>query len=332
MAAAYQIAGAQVDAGRRGVTPMVNALTIDFEDWFQVTSLERFIGYPAWSGCEVRLHESTERLLRLLGETETRATFFVLGWEADHFPDLVKRILEAGHEIGSHGYRHQVVYSLSPDQFREDLERSMEAIARAAGRPPVGYRAPSFSIVGRSAWALEVLKRFGLEFDSSVVPARHHRYGIPHAPRYPYRILLNGSGALAEGPISTLAMAGTNLIISGGAYFRLLAYPIIRSAVRWLNGLGQPAVFYLHPWELDPGIPRYPLPTGLRILSYANLHTTEDKLRRLLREFRFAPLGEVIRDRSVVLPSVPVEFLARTSDPCMISPPGVGDAMPTAGA
>lgn len=311
---------------------MVNALTIDFEDWFQVTSLERFIGYPAWSGCEVRLQASTERLLRLLGETETRATFFVLGWNADRFPDLVKRILDAGHEIGSHGYRHQVVYSLSPDEFREDLERSMAVIARAAGRPPVGYRAPSFSIVARSTWALEVLKRFGLEFDSSVVPARHHRYGIPHAPRYPYRILLNGSGALAEGPVSTLAMAGTNLIVSGGAYFRLLAYPIIRSAVRWLNGLGQPAVFYLHPWELDPGIPRYPLPPGLRLLSYANLHTTEDKLRRLLREFRFAPLGEVIAERSAELPGVPVEVLSRITHLPTTAAPGMGNAMPTAGA
>jgi len=311
---------------------MVNALTIDFEDWFQVTSLERFIAYPAWPGCEVRLHESTDRLLRVLRETETRATFFVLGWNADRFPDLVKRVLDAGHEIGSHGYRHQVVYSLSPGQFREDLARSMEAIDRVTGGPPVGYRAPSFSIVGRSAWALEVLRELSLGLDSSVVPARHHRYGIPHAPRYPYRIVLNGSGALAEAPISTLAMPGTNLVVSGGAYFRLLAYPAIRWAVRWLNGLGQPAVFYLHPWELDPGIPRYPLPPMLRLLSYANLQTTEDKLRRLLREFKFAPLGEVIRDRAAELPRVPVEFLSRTTDPCPIPSHGVGGAVPTGGA
>ena len=273
---------------------MLNALTVDLEDWFQVSNVACLIAFEQWGECEARLSATVRRLLKLLAAADVRATFFVLGWNAEHFPALVQEIAGAGHEVGSHGYAHQLVFEQSPAQFQADLTRATTAIHEACGVRPSSYRAPSFSITADSGWALAVLAEQGFRVDSSVFPVLHERYGFPGAPRLPYRIRVNGQSQLVEAPPSTLPQAGHNHPFAGGANFRLHPYPVVRSLCRCLNRRGEPVIFYLHPWELDPGLPRFPLSRFRRLRSYANLHDTERRLTRLLRDLQFGTLSDVL--------------------------------------
>ena len=273
---------------------MLNALTIDLEDWFQVSNLEHLIPYGSWGECASRLASNTRRLLALLDRCGVRATFFVLGWNAARHPGLVREVEQAGHEIASHGYGHRLVYELTPERFAQDLARAETAIGEACGASPRAYRAPSFSVTARSLWACQVLAEGGYELDSSVFPILHERYGLQAAPRLPHRVTLDGRGSLLEAPPSTVRYLGRNFPFAGGAYFRLLPYPAARHFCRRLNRRGEPIVFYLHPWELDPEIPRFRLSPFRRLRTYANLDQTEPRMERLLKDFRFGPLSEAL--------------------------------------
>lgn len=277
-----------------GDPDVVNALTIDVEDYFQVSAFDGHVSREAWPSFESRVTRNTDRLLELFDEAGTKATFFVLGWVAERYPDLVRRIHGAGHELASHGYGHQLVYSQDRESFRADLRRARVAIESAAGAPVLGYRAPSFSITLESLWAFDVLIEEGYAYDSSVYPIHHDRYGIPGWPRHPHLVERAG-GQIWEIPGSTVRWGRFNLPVGGGGYFRLLPYRWTRLGIERLNKVESAgAVFYLHPWEIDPAQPRLPvgLLTGIR--HYRNLEKTEARLRRLLREFRFSTMQALL--------------------------------------
>jgi polysaccharide deacetylase family protein (PEP-CTERM system associated) len=270
---------------------VTNLLTIDLEDWFQVSNLERYIGREHWLECESRLEPSTYRLLALLDEAGVKATFFVLGWNAERHACLVREIARCGHEIAIHGYQHQLVYDQTPVQFAWELAHCQDLVSSITGATVRGYRAASFSVVRRSLWALELLDQHGFEYDSSIFPIQHPRYGMPESPDRPFRVAINGHASLVEFPISTMRCLGWKTGFSGGAYFRLFPYAVVSRCIRRMNARGQTAVVYLHPWEIDPEQPRVRLPLPLRVLCYGNLEGTEAKLRRLLRDFEFAPVA-----------------------------------------
>lgn len=273
---------------------VLNALTVDVEDYFQVSAFADQIPFSHWESYESRVCANTERLLDIFGALDVRGTFFVLGWVAERYPHLVRRIHAAGHELASHSYGHGLVYDTTPEGFCDDLRRAREAIEDAAGVRVSGYRAPSYSITEMSLWALDVLVSEGYAYDSSIYPIRHDRYGIPTWPRHIHRVERLGGG-LWELPGSTVRRGGVNLPIGGGGYFRLLPYEWTRRGIRALNQVeGQPAIFYLHPWEIDPEQPR--VNTGMlsRFRHYYNLEETETRLRRLLEEFSFTTVSEVL--------------------------------------
>ncbi len=275
---------------------MVNALTIDLEDWYQgLTSTGKRV--ESWPGYEDRVVESTQRLLDVLAQGQTQATFFVLGYVADQFPELVRQVADAGHEIGVHSYHHQHVYQLTPQQFRADVSRAREAVENASGRQAIGYRAPMFSINRSALWALESLREMGFKYDSSVFPTRNMLYGFPEAPRFPYRPF--GNGSFVEFPLSTVRVSGVNLPVAGGFYLRVLPYRIFKWALQRINREDKPVIIYLHPWDLDPDQP-WPNPTiRERFTHYYNLRGTEAKLRRLLRDFEFARLADLLVDATL---------------------------------
>lgn len=275
---------------------VLNAMTVDVEDYFHVSAFADVVRPSDWPGLESRVCASTTRLLEIFDRANVRGTFFVLGWVAERFPELVRRIAAAGHELGSHSYDHGLVYDKTPEQFRNDLRLARAAIADATGVTVVGYRAPSFSITSRSLWALDVLAREGYEFDSSIYPIRHDRYGIPSWSRHISQV--NAAGRpLVELPGSTIRRVGTNLPVGGGGYFRLLPYRWTRHGIAHLNDVeGRPAIFYLHPWEIDPGQPRLAASLLSRFRHYRNLSQTEPRLTRLLTDFRFGTVSEVLRD------------------------------------
>jgi polysaccharide deacetylase family protein (PEP-CTERM system associated) len=227
-----------------------------------------------------------------------RSTFFVLGWVAERYPALVREIAAAGHEVASHGYHHQLIYTLTPAQFREDVRASKSVLEQAAGAPVLGYRAPSYSIVESSLWALDVLVEEGYAYDASIFPIHHHRYGIPNAERHAH-VLRRRSGALVELPASTMRVGGVNLPIAGGGYFRLLPYAWTRWGIGRVNRRERkPVVFYFHPWEIDPGQPRFAVGNASRIRHYSGLDRTSARLRRLLSEFRFKSVAAVLNLRA----------------------------------
>lgn len=279
-----------------GARPIHNVLTIDVEEHFQVHAFERVIDRADWERMPSRVVANTQRILRLLAESDVRATFFVLGWVADRHPALVAEIAGAGHEIGTHGYWHELIYRQTPAEFADDLRRSIAAIERAVpGVRLLGYRAPAFSITQRSLWALDVLREQGLHYDSSIFPlAAHDRYGIADADRFASQ----PRAGLWEFPASTVRIAGRNWPVAGGGYFRLYPLTLTRQAIQQLNREGQPAVVYLHPWEFDPEQPRVAgAPLLSRFRHYVNLRHTGDRLRALLHEFPFGPMCEVFHER-----------------------------------
>jgi polysaccharide deacetylase family protein (PEP-CTERM system associated) len=259
-----------------------NAFTVDLEDWFQgLTSTNPQV--ERWPSFESRVVSATHVLLKILHEYGVQATFFVLGYVADQHPLLIREIREAGHEIASHGYYHRFVHKMSPDEFLQDLAAANEAIERAAGLYPTGFRAPYFSVNASTPWVFEYLAAAGFRYDASVFPTRSMLYGFPGAPRFPYRV--EGPG-LVEFPASTIKVGNVSVPISGGFYMRLFPYPFVRRAIR--------AIMYFHPWELDLG-QDYPHVTAReRITHYFGRRGLETKLRRLLSDFRFTTLGALM--------------------------------------
>jgi polysaccharide deacetylase family protein (PEP-CTERM system associated) len=273
---------------------MLNAMTIDVEDYFHASALAEAAPMSSWDGLPSRVVQNTDRLIDLLAEANVTATFFILGWVAERHRDLVYRIQAAGHEIASHGYHHQLTYDLTPEAFRRDVGTAKSLLESITGSKVLGYRAPSYSITDRSLWALDVLVEEGYAYDASIFPIRHDRYGIPSAPRHPHSLLRAG-GRLVEAPPSTVRLLGSNLPIAGGGYFRLLPYGWTRWGIGRVNRLeGKPVIFYLHPWEIDPDQPRLPVGALSQFRHYRNLDATEPRLRRLLARFRFGPLKTIL--------------------------------------
>jgi len=275
---------------------LVNALSFDVEDYFQVQAFAASVPRSSWESFSPRVEANTGRLLDLLAERRVRATFFVLGWVARHHPAVVRRIAAAGHEVASHGMDHTLVYTQTPEKFREETRACRSLLEDLVQAPVIGYRAATFSITAASLWALGILADEGFRYDSSVFPVHHDRYGMPHTPRFPYTVLLDGGLRLTEFPMSTVDAFGLRLPVAGGGYFRLLPFVLTRLALKRVNRRdGRPFVFYLHPWEIDPGQPRIRTPNPLGSVRHRLcLKRTEPRLRSLLGQFAFAPISEVL--------------------------------------
>nr|MBI3613008.1 DUF3473 domain-containing protein [Nitrospirota bacterium] len=269
----------------------MNALTIDVEDYYQVSAFESVVRCGEWDRYESRVERNTRKLLALLAASSAKATFFVLGWVAERHPGLVRAIQAEGHEIASHGYGHQVLTALTPEQFREDIRRAKARLEDITGQAVLGYRAPSFTIMRETIWALRILVEEGYGYDSSIFPIRHDRYGMPGADPHAH-LLATPSGPLWEVPPSTVNVAGVRIPVAGGGYLRLYPYPLLRRLLHKVRAGGHPLVMYLHPWEIDPAQPRMTGPLLSRLRHYLNLHKTEGRLMQLLRDFRFTPIRE----------------------------------------
>lgn len=279
---------------------MLNALTIDVEDYYQVSAFESCVRFEDWPTYESRIKKNTRRVLDILDEYGTKATFFVLGWEAERRPKLVEEIAGRGHEIGSHGYRHRLIYSMTPAECRDDILHSKACLESITGTPITGFRAPSYSIVDRSLWCLDSLIDMGFTYDSSIFPIHHDRYGIPSAPRFPH-VLERQRGRIVEFPLSTVRRWGLNCPVAGGAYLRFLPSWVIRSGIRRINEVEeQPAIIYLHPWEIDPDQPRLNGPVKSRLRHYTNLGKMEGRFRQLLEAFSFGTVRDVLKGRGLL--------------------------------
>lgn len=271
-----------------------NAITIDVEDWFQVSLFRNHVRREEWDQMPSTVVKNTCRILDLFAKKNVKATFFTLGWVAERFPEIVVAIQDCGHEIASHGYGHQIIYELSREEFFRDVQKSLHILESITGVPVRGYRAPSYSITRSSMWAWEVLAQLGITMDSSIFPVKHDLYGIPDAPRFPFEIRLASGPRLIEFPLSTVKMLGKNVPMAGGGYLRLYPYWFIRNSVRRINAEGKPAIIYLHPWEVDPELPRLNLGTFKTMRHYGNLALTTERLSRLLDEFAFGTMQEVL--------------------------------------
>jgi len=272
-----------------------HALTVDVEDYFHVSALAEAFPPDSWDKQTLRAVNSTELLLDLFGERGIQATFFVLGWLAEREKGLVKKIHAQGHEVASHGYSHQLVYSQQPDVFREETLRSKSLLEDLTGAPVTGYRAASYSITQKSLWALDVLCELGFQYDSSIFPVYHDRYGIPNTPRAPYRLRTLQGHELVEFPISTVGLGSYSLPIAGGGYFRIFPYWFSRWGLQRSSHQTQsPFVFYLHPWEVDPGQPRVKTNWLSQFRHYTNLSRCENRLIKLMKDFSFTRMDKVL--------------------------------------
>ena len=272
---------------------VLNGMSVDVEDWFQVGAFERVIDKANWETLDRRVEGNTDAVLALFAESGVKATFFTLGWVAERHPRLIRRIVEAGHEIASHGWDHVRVFTMTPDGFRADLARARTAIEDAAGVAVTGYRAPSFSIDTRTPWAHGVLAEEGYAYSSSVAPVRHDHYGWREAPRYSFRPI--GDSTLVEVPVTVAEIAGRRLA-TGGGFFRLLPGAITDHAVRQVNREGHPAMFYFHPWEIDPAQPRVvAAPMRSKLRHYSRLGAMAGKLRGLIGRHDWGRVDEAIR-------------------------------------
>jgi len=324
---------------------MLNALTIDLEDYFQVQAFSHIVRFEDWDKYEARVERNTYRILEIFADpsklrtpnsepsssnfehrtlnvehkTPVKATFFCLGWIAERYPHLIREIQAHGHEIACHGYAHRLIYQQSKEEFKEDIHKAKILLEEITGQAVIGYRAPSYSITSTSTWAFEVLMEEGFQYDSSIFPIRHDFYGMPDAPRFPFSVSLNGSGTpefnklnseyqtsnseprtpkvIIEFPLTTSPFGRFNLPISGGGYFRLFPYSFVRKGLARINQVeGQPFIFYLHPWEIDPDQPRIQgAGVKSRFRHYLNLNKTESRLQSLLTDFNFNSLREVLQ-------------------------------------
>jgi len=280
---------------------MKNAFTVDVEDYFQVEGFAKAIDRSSWEGFRTRVRESNSLLLDILARHKVRATFFVLGWVARKHPEIVRQIVAAGHELASHGMSHRLIYSQTPEEFRRETRDAKALLEDLAQRPVVGYRAATYSITSRSLWALDVLCEEGFQYDSSIFPMRHDRYGIPDAEPKPHVLTTPGGGRLVEFPISVLRYGGAKLPVAGGGYFRLFPYRFTRWALRKLNSQQQEFVFYVHPWEVDPEQPRVEEASALsRFRHYLNLDRCAERLSRLLGDFEFDTMHSVLARRNLL--------------------------------
>lgn len=272
---------------------MINALSVDIEDWFQVGAFEKTISREDWDGLQSRVERNTDAVLALFAEADVKATFFTLGWVASRYPALMRRIVDAGHEVASHGWDHVRVFTMTAQQFADDLSRTRMTLEDASGVAVTGYRAPNFSIDRRTPWAHQVLVEAGYTYSSSVAPVRHDHYGWPEAPRYAFRPV-SGS-AFIELPVTTAKFAGWTFAAGGGGFFRLPPYGFSRWALQQVNASSQPGVFFFHPWEIDPDQPRvHDAPIRSRLRHYTNLDVMAGKLRRLLGEFEWGRVDAVV--------------------------------------
>lgn len=269
---------------------LVNALSIDVEEWYQGLTGVRVKDWPRYQS---RILEQVRKVLNILREGDIKATFFILGYIADHVPGVVEGILDQGHEIGSHGYHHTPVYRQSPEEFEAELVRSIEAIRRQDGVKVQGFRSPMFSIRKDTFWAFDILKKHGIYYDSSIFPIRSPLYGIPSAPRFPY-LIPTEYGKILEIPLSTIRISGVNLPLAGGIYMRILPYRALSQALKRLNKSGRSFNMYIHPFELDRELPpKRDVPWMIRRLQHYNIKNNETKFRFLLNDFRFAPIRDV---------------------------------------
>ena len=276
---------------RRDEHHILNAMTIDVEDYFHVLAFDRVINRALWDELPRRVEQNTNRLLEIFADTRTKATFFTLGWVAERHPDLIRRIVSEGHELASHGYAHVRADRQTRDEFRDDVRKAKLLLEDATGTVVRGYRAPTFSISKDNWWAFQILSEEGYTYSSSVFPIRHDLYGAPDLPRIAF---VAEPSKLLELPLATVRLLSFNFPSAGGGYFRLLPYGISRWAIRRVNSRdGVPCVFYLHPWEIDPGQPRqYNASLKSRFRHYTNLHRTEDRLRRVLRDFSWGRIDQ----------------------------------------
>jgi polysaccharide deacetylase family protein (PEP-CTERM system associated) len=271
----------------------MNALTIDVEDYFQVSAFAAHLTRDDWLRMPCRVERNVDLILAMLDAHQARATFFTLGWIAERYPALVRNIVSQGHELASHGYAHQRASQQTPEQFFHDIDLSKQLLEQLGGQPVLGYRAPSFSIGQHNLWALDSLQQAGYRYSSSIYPIRHDHYGMPDAPRFAWRP--RGADGLLELPVSTVRLGGRNLPAGGGGYFRLLPYAASRWALRRINSAdGQAGIFYFHPWELDPGQPIMPgINLKTRFRHYLNLHRMEARIHRLLGDFRWGRIDHI---------------------------------------
>jgi len=275
---------------------ITNALTIDVEDYFQVSAFAPYIRRDEWDTRECRVEQNVARILELLAARDTKATFFTLGWVAERYPQLVRSIVDQGHELASHGYGHQRASDLSEAEFSDDITRAKKLLEDIAGAPVLGYRAPSFSIGTGNLWALDSLARAGYRYSSSIYPIKHDHYGMPDSPRFAYKL----SSGLLEVPVTTLRLLNRNLPSSGGGYFRLLPYALSRWMLRRVNREDrESAVFYFHPWEIDAGQPRIAgIDAKTRFRHYVNIPRMEGRLQQLLGDFRWGRMDQIFLARA----------------------------------
>lgn len=273
--------------------PIVNAMTVDVEDYFQVSAFENVIKREHWDTMECRVQQNTARILDLFDKHSVKATFFVLGWVAERYPDMIRRIVRDGHELASHGYQHIRVINQQPAEFREDIIKTKKLLEDISGTEIKGYRAASYSIGKKNLWALEELNKAGYVYSSSIYPVKHDLYGMPDAPRFAFRPF--GDGGILEVPVTTIAFFDKKLPVGGGGFFRLYPYPLSRWALERVNQRdGQSGVFYFHPWEIDPQQPRQRgITLKTRIRHYLNLSKTESRLTRMLEDFNWDRMDNV---------------------------------------
>lgn len=271
---------------------MINGLSFDIEEWFQVENLRAACPLSKWDSFESRVERSTDLLLEILDQYGFKATFFILGWVAEQHTALVKKIADKGHEIASHGYQHELVYDLTPEQFREDSKKSKKILEDIVGKEVIGYRAPNFSMVSTSLWAIDILKELNFQYDSSIFPTSFHdRYGCRGVYDSDSFTFKNG---IKEFPLTVYKIGRINFPVGGGAYFRFLPYGLFRWLLRNLNRKGKRCIFYLHPWEFDSDQPRVKIKKQYSLRHYTNLATTQEKFKHLLQEFQFKPLRDLL--------------------------------------
>ena len=279
---------------------ILNALTVDVEDYFHVSAFAKNINQSDWDTYPSRVENNTGRLLDLFSRHQIYATFFILGWVAERYPKLVKDIAEAGHEVACHGYSHQLIYNQTTETFREETRRSKSLLEDIIQKSVLGYRAASYSITNLSKWALDILVEEGFTYDSSIFPIHHDRYGIPNAIENPHNLKTPTGNTIVEFPLSTTKLFGYKLPIAGGGYFRLYPYLFTKIGLSKLNDDNRPFIFYLHPWEIDPNQPRVKTNLLSHFRHYNNLDKCESRLELLLKDFKFCTVLEVLKRQNLI--------------------------------
>jgi len=274
---------------------MLNAITIDVEEWFCVEAFRQQFPMQAWARQKTRIQTNIVHVVELLKEYDVKATFFILGWIADKFPQIVEYLHSNGHEIGCHSYSHKLVYQMTPQEFKEDTLKSIAAIRGESNIPLIGYRAPTFSVKPEHDWVWESLAECGFKYDSSIFPIVHDLYGSKDAPRFAHEIQVSGGKSILEIPLSTIRILGKNVGFGGGGYLRIFPYWFTNWAIKKLNAQGFPVVVYFHPWEIDRNHPRLKAPIKSRLRHFTNLRTMEIKLKKLLEKFKFGPIKQVFK-------------------------------------